>query len=296
MKHLLYGSAVVLGLAQHAWADGDYENSHLIVSATELELLVDGERAADENDLVLIDVRPEAEFAAGHIPGAINIPFTELTDPSAPIEGILKPQDDLAALLGRAGIDAASDVVLYDDRGGFRAASLFWLLETYGHRNVAILDGGIGTWTASGRDLSTEASDWPKQASTFTVAYTPRRDASADWILEHRDAARTVVVDVRPEKLFAEGHIPWAKNLPWSANLDTDGTMLEAESLATRFTSAGVDPEDNVVIHCQTGEASAHSYFALRLLGYPRVRVYHRSWAEWGMAGDLPVATRTDDS
>lgn len=299
MKKLLLGSAFALGFAQGAWAESDYANGHLILTVNELEPLVHGEGDAAmpaEDGFVLIDVRAEADYVAGHIPGAINIPFTALTDPATPIEGMLRPQAELAAMLGRAGIDAGTRVFLYDDRGGFRAASLFWLLETYGHRDVALLDGGIGAWTASGRNLSTEPTAWPEEPATFTVAFTPRRDASADWIMERREDNETIVIDVRPENLFAEGHIPWAENLPWSANLDADGTMLEPADLAARFASAGVEPEDNVVFHCQTGEASAHSYFALRLLGFPRVRVYHRSWAEWGTAGDLPVATVSDDS
>jgi len=293
MKKLLLGSALALGLAQAAVAEADYANGHLILTAAELEPLIQGEDAATTSaggGLVLIDVRPETDFAAGHIPDAINIPFTSLSDPGAPIEGLLRPEADLAAMLGRAGIDAETRVVLYDDRGGFRAASLFWLLETYGHRDVAILDGGVGAWTAAGRPLSTEARAWPEEAAAFTVAFTPRRDASADWILDRQDDAETVVIDVRPENLFAKGHIPWAKNLPWSANLDADGAMLPPADLAAHFASAGIGAEDNVVIHCQTGEASAHSYFALRLLGYPRVRVYHRSWAEWGNDATLPRA------
>ncbi|XWN33519.1 MAG: rhodanese-like domain-containing protein [Devosia sp.] len=67
--------------------------------------------------------------------------------------------------------------------------------------------------------------------------------------------------------------------------------MLPADALRARFESFGVTSDKNVVIHCQTGEASAHSYFALRLIGYPRVRTYHRSWAEWSASDDLPKAT-----
>ncbi|MEM8664078.1 MAG: rhodanese-like domain-containing protein, partial [Pseudomonadota bacterium] len=125
---------------------------------------------------------------------------------------------------------------------------------------------------------------------TFAIAKSPRRYASADYILARSGDEETVVVDVRPEKAYRAGHIPWAKNIPWKGNLSHDETMLDADTLAARYAAFGVTPDKNVVIHCQTGEASAHSYFALRLLGYARVRTYHRSWAEWGVLDDMPIA------
>jgi len=109
--------------------------------------------------------------------------------------------------------------------------------------------------------------------------------------MERRDDAETVVIDVRPTSLFEKGHIPWAKNIPWSGNLNEDNTMKPAEALRERFAEFGVTPESNIVVHCQDGLASSHSYFALRLMGYPRLRTYHRSWAEWGEADDLPKTT-----
>ena len=106
-----------------------------------------------------------------------------------------------------------------------------------------------------------------------------------------RHHAETVVIDVRPTPMYADGHIPWAVNLPWAQNLDADSRFLPADVLGTHFATHGITPDRNVVIHCQNGLASSHSYVALRLLGYPRVRVYHRSWAEWGTDPNLPKAT-----
>jgi thiosulfate/3-mercaptopyruvate sulfurtransferase len=97
-----------------------------------------------------------------------------------------------------------------------------------------------------------------------------------------------VVIDVRPSALFAKGHIPWARSIPWSLNLKADKTMKSADELLAHFASHGVTPDKNIASHCQDGKASAHSYFTLRLLGYPRLRSYDRSWMEWGAADDLP--------
>ena len=91
--------------------------------------------------------------------------------------------------------------------------------------------------------------------------------------------------------MFKEGHIPWAVNAPWSLNRADDMRFKPADELKAQFAGFGIVPEKNVVLHCQVGLASAHSYVALRLLGYPRVRVYHRSWAEWGADASLPRET-----
>ena len=115
-----------------------------------------------------------------------------------------------------------------------------------------------------------------------------RRIASADWLLERRADPNVVVIDVRPPALYQKGHIPWARSIPWAQNLAADGTMKSADELLAHFASHGVTPERNIASHCQDGKASAHTYFTLRLLGFPRIRSYDRSWAEWGAADDLP--------
>lgn len=272
-------------------SEGTYPNDHLIVSVDELSDRLSG--TSDDEDarpLRVVDVRSLEKFTEGHIPGAINIPFTDLTDPNGAVPGSLKSDQALAELLGQYGIDQRSNVVIYDDRGGFRASRLFWLLEYFGHGDVSLLNGGIPAWLDAGMPVANGDVEPAMEPATFSITLTPRRYASADYILEREGVAETVVVDVRPGKAYQKGHIPWATSVPWAQNLTEAALMKPAEDLAAHFASFGITPDRNVVIHCQTGEASAHSYFAMRLLGYPKVRVYHRSWAEWGAADDLPKA------
>lgn len=288
------GVALALASLQADADDRGYANPGLLVTAESLAAAIetatkDPTRTDGRPDLVVVDVRPHADYVGGHIPGARHIEPNAVADPASPVDGALRSEAAIAAIFADLGISAGSRVVFYDDKGGFHAARMFWLAEYYGHRKVSLLDGGIQAWQADGRSLETGLRR-SSPSGGFQAAIAPRRYASADYILAHEDDAETVVIDVRPPDLFAKGHIPWAENIPWSANLDADGTMKSAADLTAHFQARGVTNDRNVVIHCQNGLASAHSYVALRLLGYPKVRVYHRSWAEWGSSDDLPKA------
>jgi thiosulfate/3-mercaptopyruvate sulfurtransferase len=280
---VLRAAAAVLTLATFASSPTraeEYANSHLLITTVQLADML------GDDDVRVLDVRPRSAYDAGHIPGALHLGADDVIDPTAHVDGARLPDAKLARMFGERGIDRDTRVVLYDDRGGFHAARLFWMLEYFGHRKVGILNGGVPRWIADGRKLSRENSK--VQRADFTLTLTERRAADADWILERRNDANVVVIDVRPPQLHEKGHIPWAKSVPWAQNLEADGTMKPAGALRTHFASHGVVPEKNIAIHCQDGKAASHSYFTLRLLGYPRVRTYDRSWSEWGAADELP--------
>jgi thiosulfate/3-mercaptopyruvate sulfurtransferase len=286
MKHSRQLLAVVAiaaalcgGLPASATA-ANYANPHMLVSASELNQML------TRDDVRIIDVRPKKDYDDGHIPGAVNISADAVNDPDAHVDGARLSDDKLAALFGSAGIDKKSHVVLYDDKGGFHAARLFWMLEYLGHRKASILNGGIRKWTSEGFSLRHEQSR--VRLAQFTPTVMDRRHATADWLLEKRNDPNVVLIDVRPTALYQKGHIPWSRNIPWALNLNADGTMKSADELLAHFAAHGVTPDKNIVTHCTDGKASGHTYFTLRLLGFPRIRSYDRSWAEWGMAEDLP--------
>jgi len=290
LKPFIATIGATLLLCVSAQAQQTYPNAHLLMSIHDLNRSMQADELASvESDLILVDIRPAENYAEGHLPGALHLAPDAVADPDAPITGALRSQTDLVAMLEALGVTKEQQLVFYDDKGGFHAARMFWLAEYLGHRNVAILNGGVQSWQEAGLPMSEVASKPTK--GSFTAAPAPRRHATADYIMAHADDPETVVIDVRPVKAYAAGHIPWALSLPWKANLNDDMTFKSAKDLRERFVDAGVTPDKKVVIHCQTGLASAHSYVALRLLGYPQVRVYDRSWAEWGSADDLPHAS-----
>lgn len=265
-------------------ANADYVNSDIVVETDQLEAMI------DDPNVRIIDVRPAEKYDAGHIPNAVHLGADDLNDPDAQISGARLSDDALASLLGDRGVHRDTKVVIYDDQGGFHAARLFWILEYFGHQNSAVLSGGIPKWEAEGRTVTTDVP--AVEPRVFSMNVSPRKEATADWLLAHETDENVVVIDVRPTKMYDEGHIPWAQSIPWKQNLAEDGSLKSADDLLAHFAELDVTPDRNVAIHCQNGKASAHSYWALRALGFPKLRVYDRSWAEWGVADDLPKSTK----
>lgn len=263
----------------------DYANPQFLTETSQLQALT------GDPTVRIVDVRPRAAFDKGHITGAVHLGADDVVDSNSQIDGELLPHSVLVDMLEQRGIGNKTRVVLYDDRGGFQASRLFWMLEHFGHRNVSILNGGFPKWKREGRSITKLGQEFKPPRATFTLTRIPRKIASADWLLDRQADPSVVVIDVRPTRMYKAGHIPWARNIPWSMNINRDGTLKPADVLLQHFAALGVTKDKNIAVHCQVGKAAAHSYFTLRLLGYARVRSYDRSWAEWGNADDLPKAT-----
>lgn len=287
--------AVVAAMALLAATPGltlavGYGNPQFLVDTNWLTLHL------NDRDLRIIDMRnsPE-EYAAGHIPGAIHFTVNQARLALKESGFALPPDYEIEERLGQLGITKETMVVAYDDQGGFNASRLFFTLEYAGHKKVALLNGGITKWTAEERALSTTRPQVSK--AVYQVHTETQRVAPAGWIVTNLGTPNLALVDARSpaefrgEDLRAKrgGHIPGAVNIEWTQNLTGDKTFKPADELLALYSQAGVTKDKTIVSYCQTMQRAAVTYFALRLLGYPDVRGYDRSWSEWGNDPALPA-------
>jgi thiosulfate/3-mercaptopyruvate sulfurtransferase len=246
-------------------------------------------------NLCLIDTRPAERFAQGHIPGAIHFDLfgLSLVDTSpAPLKAFMFMIHHLFEL---RGVDQDKEVVFYEENSGMRAARGFWFLEYFGHQNVHLLDGGIQGWKEAGCPITTEVTS-PK-SSQFKTAEDRELLATADDVLHSLNKKTVCILDTRSEDEYMGrniraargGAIPGAVHLEWTHNLDENGEFKPAVELQSMYQKLLITPDKEVISYCQGGYRAAHSYLALRLIGFPRVRNYIGSWKEWGDRLDLPI-------
>ena len=268
-----------------------YPNGQLLISAGELAQAI---AAAAPGPLVL-DLRPAEAYAAGHIPGAVHLDLFGLslidTDP-APLKAFMWM---IEHVLASRGVTSETPVVVYDDQSGIRAARAFWFLEYFGHPSSRLLNGGFGAWSAGGFPVTRDTT--PVSASSWTGGRDQSAIASWREVRAAIDQPGAVILDTRSDGEYCGttvraargGAVPGAVHIEWTRNLAPDGTFKPAADLQRMYREAGITPERTVITYCQGGYRAAHSYLALRLLGYPHVRNYVGSWKEWGDRTDLPI-------
>jgi len=260
------------------------------------ELIVDARwlrEHRDDSSLILIDTRPVKDFHAGHLSGARHFdpfPFHH-TDTSE--RGVAEFGAQLQWIFSALGITGRETVVFYENESGMRAARGQWALEYAGHPKTRMLDGGLKA--AAGETLTTKVD---KFAAT-DFALSPRAEVLATYayLLDRIGLPDVQIFDVRSaEEYFGErvrakhgGAIPGAFHQDWMAALGADGTVKSPAELRAQFEALGLDPAAEIIPYCQGGYRAAHAYLALKIAGYPRVRNYLGSWAEWGNRDDLPI-------
>lgn len=243
----------------------------------------------------IIDLRPTEEFARGQIPNAVHLDLwgVSLIDTSdAPLRAFMWMIGHQFSL---RGVTPERPVLVYEHDSGMRAARALWFLEYLGHPDVRLLDGGFARWKKEGKPISTD----PITPTPSTWHGTPDPSKLATWkdVLDRLGHADTAIIDTRSDaEYYSEavrakrgGAIPGAIHLEWKQNLDADGAYKSDEELRRMYEALGVTPDREVVTYCQGGYRAAHTYHALKKLGFPRVRVYTGSWKEWGDREDLPI-------
>ncbi|WP_107122576.1 sulfurtransferase [Streptomyces dysideae] len=278
-----------------------------IISATEL-----ASELAGQNPPVLLDVRWQltmakaageppfdgrAEYAAGHIPGAVYVDLDrELA--SAPGTRGRHPLPDLAvfgAAMRRAGVSAGTPVVVYDGGQGWGAARAWWLLRWTGHPDVRVLDGGLPVWEGELPVDVPEPAEGDFEPKPGAVEMLDGDGAAAlarSGVLLDARAGERYRGEVEPIDPVG-GHIPGAVSAPTNDNVGADGRFLPAEELGARFKALGAVEGADVGVYCGSGVSGAHEVLALAVAGIPAA-LYVGSWSEWSSDPSRPVAVGPD--
>ncbi len=255
----------------------------------------------------ILDVDEDTDaFLRGHIPGAVGVHWRD--DLQAPVARDFIDPRAFAALMDRFGITPETTVVLYGGNKNWFAAYAYWYFRYYSHERVQLLDGGRRKWEVEGRPLVTEATrPIPSKGYPIPVGNDEIRAYRDQVAKDYVGRPGTGLVDVRspeeysgariaPDHLPSEGaqrggHIPGARNIPWSKAVDAElETFLDFDRLSSIYQAEGLTADKEIVAYCRIGERSAHTWFVLsELLGYPRVRNYDGSWTEWGSLVKAPI-------
>ncbi|MBI4841459.1 MAG: sulfurtransferase [candidate division NC10 bacterium] len=261
------------------------------------ELLAETDWLAEhlnDADLRIVDLRSQAAYTAGHIPGAIRLDGMKLDDSDT---GYVPKPQDFAALMGSLGIGDKIRVVAYGDLGALWATRLWWTLDYYGHTKSKVLNGGWNKWTRESRRTAKEVPT--ARQVTFTPKVNENVICAVDYVKANLKRPGVVIIDARSQAEYngmdvrakRGGHIPGAINIDWQRNLTADDlkTFKPAAELLKMYEAAGITRDKKIVTYCQTGVRAAHALFTLRLLGFETARNYDGYWAEWGNSTDLPI-------
>jgi len=257
-------------------------------------------------DVVVVDAswylpaqnrNPEAEYAEGHIPGAVRFDIDAVSDHDNPLPHMLPSAQAFAKAVGAMGIGDGNTVVVYDGAGLFSAPRVWWMFRLYGVERCFILDGGLPRWKAEGREIETES---PKRtARQFTSRFN--RTAVADFadVKKALETGKAQVVDARAADRFSgkapeirpgleSGHMPGALNVPSSAVLK-DGALASHEDIRQAFAKSGLDLDRPVITSCGSGVSAAILWLALDALGHEPQALYDGSWTEWASTPGAPI-------
>jgi len=244
---------------------------------------------------------PIDDYLAAHIPGAVFFDVDAISDHSVSLPHMYPDAAQFGRDMAALGISSGDMVVAYDSGAWVAAPRAWWMLLSFGHRNVKVLDGGLKKWAAEGRP--THSGKVTPTAGKFQARLDPDFVRSKRQLVGNLDTRAEQVIDARPRARFegtaAEprpglrgGHIPGSRNVPYAELFDArTGAMKSLDDLRRAFTNAGVDMTKPIVTTCGSGVSAAVLTLALYRLGVRGTALYDGSWAEWGLPDGPRLAT-----
>jgi len=250
---------------------------------------------AHDANVRIVDMR-QSGFGDGHVPGAVYVSPVAIRDAKAAPTFLPTPAA-FQELMSKLGIGDSTRVIAYDERGGIYAARLWWILNYFGHSNVALMNGGWIKWKAEHREESKDTATPP--GSTFTPKPQPRWLATADDVVKSIGKPGVKIVDARTQaeidgkdlrNIRRGGFVPSSTPVYWEDLLDPQSkTFKPADEIKSLYQSRGILPTQEVIAYCQVGMRASVDLFALHLIGYDKLRNYYGAWEEWGNRDDLPI-------
>jgi thiosulfate/3-mercaptopyruvate sulfurtransferase len=229
-----------------------------------------------KNSVRVVDVRKEEEYKKEHIKTAISIPLAKVLDNDTP--------EKIVLLLEQSGISDKTPVVVYDDTFGALAARVAWTFQYVGHVNTSLLETTFTNWKSYGFETEKKINVFPKAKHSLRV----NNDifANYDEVEKAKSEQNKILVDSRERLNFLSEHIPGATNLPYTMLGTTESILREPQEIKRFMENRGISTDDEVITYCgSVGTLSGLAYYALRMGGVKKIRLYSKSFKEWKKLG-----------